>query len=284
MQVPASCRRTSAAPSAREALAGARKRLALAGCESPGLDAELLLAEALGLERATLISHPDRELRPEQMRHFEAMVARRADREPVAYILGRKGFRHLELAVDRRVLVPRPETELLVEVALDLPPGASVLDVGTGSGAVALAFKHERPDLRVIACDSSPDAVEVAGANARSLGLAVDIWQADLVPELGSRFDAVLANLPYVTDAEWPTLAPEITRFEPRKALVGGHDGLGPTRRLIGLAAGTPLLAVEVGLGQAAEVAATMAAAGFGATEVRRDLSGIDRVVLGRGK
>ena len=165
---------------------------------------------------------------------FWALVARRAASEPIAYILGRRAFRHLELAVDRRVLIPRPETELLVEVGLTLPPGASVVDVGTGSGAVALALKDERPDLRVVGVDISADAVAVARANAARLGLDVRMFTGDLLGGMG-RPDAVLANLPYVEDDA--TLPPDVVRFEPPGALFGGRDGLDLVRRLVGQAA-----------------------------------------------
>ena len=199
----------------------------------------------------------------------------------MAYILGSKGFRHLELAVDRRVLVPRPETELLVEVALDLPGGSRVIDVGTGSGAVALALKHERPDLAVTGCDSSEDALAVARANAQRLGLEVDFLPADLLPADG-RFDAVVANLPYVAEADWPALAPEIVRHEPREALVGGHDGLERIRRLIDRLVGVGFAALEVGEGQAAAVCGRLGAAGSKHLDARADLAGVERVVVAR--
>ncbi len=149
------------------------------------------------------------------MRAFQDAVRRRAvEREPVAYILGRRDFRRLELAVDRRALVPRPETELLVEVGLGLAAGARVLDLGTGSGAVALALKDERPDLRVSGSDISEAALELAELNARRLELDVQWLHADLLEEVGE-FDAILSNPPYVADSERATLAPEIVRHEP---------------------------------------------------------------------
>jgi release factor glutamine methyltransferase len=168
-------------------------------------------------------------------------------REPVAYILGVKGFRRLLLSVDSRVLIPRPETEMLVEVALELPPGARVHDVGTGSGAVALALRDERPDLVVSASDASPDALAVARANG------LDAQLSDGLPP-GS-YDLVLANLPYVREDEWGSLAPEIRLYEPRFALVGGADGLDPIRSLVAGAPSGTLLALEHAPGQAATVA-----------------------------
>ena len=206
------------------------------------------------------------------------MRRRAIDREPVAYLVGSKGFRHIELDVDRRVLVPRPETELLVEAGLELPDGARVVDVGTGSGAVALALKHERPDLDVTATDVSADALAVARANARRLGLDVAFAQADL---FDGDFDAVLSNPPYVE--EGAALAPELGH-EPRAALFAGGDGLDVVRRLVARSGerGVATLAVEVGSGQADAVAELARAAGFATVAKRRDLAGIERVVVAR--
>jgi release factor glutamine methyltransferase len=273
----------------QEALGAAIDALAAAGVEDPGLDAELLLAEATGWERAALVADPDAEVPPAAGRRFGELVRRRLRREPVAYILGRKGFRNLDLAVDRRVLVPRPETELLVELALELRP-ASLLDVGTGSGAIALAVADELPDCAVTATDASPGALEVARANAERLGLAERVrFLAGTLPE-GEGFDLILANLPYVAESDWPTLQPEVTQWEPPEALLAGPDGLDAYRALIPGSAGllnryaeqrSGGLAVEVGEGQAVAVAELMRAAGFGAVETRRDLAGIERVVVG---
>ena len=268
--------------SVADALAGAARRLSTAGCDTPRLDSELLLAEALGARRAELLLCARRRLGPAPARRFEALLRRREKREPVAYILERKGFRHLELAVDRRVLVPRPETEVLVEAGLDLPRGAAVVDVGTGSGAVALALKQERPDLRVSATDASPDALAVARANARRLGLDVAFHRADLLAGVPGRFDAVLANLPYVADDELARLHPEVAEHEPRLALRGGRDGLDAIRRLVVQSGEVSFLALEVGAGQAAAVAGLLSRAGFAAVGTRLDLAGIERVVVGR--
>jgi release factor glutamine methyltransferase len=269
--------------SVREALDSAVIAIAAAGSGTPRLDAELLLAEALGVDRAALVTDPRREVAGPAVRAFQDAVRRRsAGREPVAYILGRRGFRHIELAVDPRVLVPRPETELLVEVGLELPAGARVVDVGTGSGAVALALKHERPDLEVVGTDVSADALAVACANAERLGLDVELLHGDLLAG-AEAVDAVLSNPPYVAERERAALAPEIVRHEPPGALFAGADGLDVIRRLVpaAAAAGVRLLAIEVGAGQAAAVAGLMRAAGYERAGARRDLAGIERVVVG---
>jgi len=247
------------------------------------------LAEALGVERARLAAAPEAPVGAAAGRAFGAMVRRRIAREPVAYILGRKGFRNLELAVDPRVLIPRPETELLVDLAVELGP-ATVIDVGTGSGAVALAIAEELPTCAVVATDTSPGALQVAIANAERLGLGDRVaFEAGSLPAR-REFELLVANLPYVRSSEWSALQPEITRFEPRPALVGGDDGLGPIRSLAGSispAGGErPLRAaavgLEVGVDQAEQVAELLEAAGFMRTEVRRDLAGLERVVVAR--
>jgi release factor glutamine methyltransferase len=278
----------SAAPVAapvREALGAATDALRTAGVQTPHLDAELLLAAATGSDPAALRAHEDGVVDPAAGRRFGAMVRRRLAREPVAYILGRKGFRRLELDVDPRVLIPRPETELLVEVAVELNP-ASVLDVGTGSGAVALAVADELPEARVVATDTSWAALDVARANAERLGLGKRIsFQSGTLPA-GERFDLVVANLPYVSEGEWRVLAAEIVRYEPREALVAGPTGLEAIERLLDEIAGGPArpgaIALEVGAGQAARVGELMRGTGFGQVEVRQDLAGIERVVVGR--
>lgn len=272
--------------SVREALNSAVIAIAAAGSDTPRLDAEVLLAAVLGVERTALFLDPQREVTGPAVRAFQDAVRRRsAGREPVAYITGVKGFRHLELAVDARVLVPRPETELLVEVGIELlPEGARVVDVGTGSGALALALRSERPDLAVVATDVSADALAVARANAARLGLdGVQFVDGDLLAGVGP-VDAVLSNPPYVADGDRAALAPEITRHEPPGALFAGADGLDVIRRLVpaAAAAGARLLAIELGEGQAAAVMALMRAAGFADAQARRDLAGIERVVVGR--
>jgi release factor glutamine methyltransferase len=267
---------------ARGHLASATRRLTAAGCGSPRLDAELLLAEVLGADRAELVTDGDRPLDPAQVDRFEALVARREAREPVAYILGRKPFRHLELRVDSRVLIPRPDTEVLVEAGLELPAGALVVDVGTGSGAVALALKQERPDLHVTATDVEAGALAVARDNARRLGLDVEFRQADLLDGAGGPFDAVLANVPYVDAEVHATLDPEIREREPRVAVVADDGGMAIVRRLVSQLGDTPFVALEVGLGQEEDVAGLLRSVGYGHLDTRRDLAGIERVVVAR--
>lgn len=245
--------------------------------ETPRLDAELLLSSVLGVDRARLIIDRDEPVDGPAGERFRELVVRRAAHEPIAYILGRRAFRRLELAVDPRVLIPRPETELLVEVGLSLAAGASVIDVGTGSGAVALALKDERADLRVVGVDVSPGAIQVARANASRLGLDVRFFLGDLLSNVGCA-DAVLANLPYVEDHA--DLPPDVVRFEPPGALFGGPDGLDLVRRLVAQAS-SELLALEIAPGQAAEVAGLLGGAGYASVEILRDLAGRERVVVG---
>ena len=266
----------AAADRAGEALAAAIDALAAAGVESPRLDAELLLSDASGIDRTRLIADPDCGIEPGAARAFGQMVRRRLRREPVAYILGRRWFRDLELLVDSRALIPRPETELLVEVGVELGV-ARVLDVGTGSGAVALALAAELPDAEVVATDSSPAALDLAAENAARLGLGGRVrFEPGTLPGDGT-FDLLLANLPYVAEPEWGSLAPEIRDWEPRAALVG--EGL---HEEIARLASTRLLVFEVGDGQADHVADAMASLGYADIAITPDLAEEDRVVEGR--
>jgi release factor glutamine methyltransferase len=271
--------------SCREALEAAVDALRAAGVSSPRLDAELLLAEATGWDRARLAAEPEAGVPAGAGRRFGEMVRRRLRREPVAYILGRKGFRGIELEVDSRVLVPRPETELLVELAVE-SGSRRVLDVGTGSGAIALAIADELPGCEVVATDTSAAALDVARRNAERLGLAerVEFVEAMLPPELGG-FDLLVANLPYVAERDWADLEPEVSEWEPREALLAGDDGLDVLRVAIPAAAGVaPVAACEVGAGQAPAVSEMLFEAGFGAVETRADMAGIPRVVVGRSQ
>jgi release factor glutamine methyltransferase len=224
-------------PSARTVSAlldEAAERIAAAGVENARADAEVLVAEALGVKPEELRVDGAGEVPADVAEAIEASVRRRVDREPMAYVLGHAPFRDLEIAVDERVLWPRRETELLVEVAVKLPEGARVHEVGTGSGAIALSLISERPDLRVTASDLSPEAVEAARENAERLGLDLDVSVGVGLPDSLEDVDLVIANLPYVTDSTIFDRSPEIQK-EPRIAVTGdcGEDGLGVIRGLI---------------------------------------------------
>ena len=270
--------------SVRDALDSAVIALTAAGCEDPRLDAEVLLAAAMRTSRATIVANPSAELEPDQAWQFAEWARRRRAREPVAYILGVKGFRRIDLQVDRRVLIPRPETEHLVEAALALPAGSRVVDVGTGSGAVALALKDERADLEVIGTDISSDALDVARANARRLGLEVTLLEGDLLGPVTGEVDAVVSNPPYVAEGDRARLPADVVAHEPAQALFAGTDGLDVIRRLIpeAKASAARMVALEVGWTQAAGVRELLEQAGFDASEVIADLAGIERVVVGR--
>jgi len=271
----------------RDLIDAAERRLADAGVETPRLDAELLLAAAMGTGRPEVVSGLAPDPTPEQIAWFDDCVERRAEREPVAYIKGVIGFRRIMLHVDRRVLIPRPETELLVAVTkVDRPCG--ILDVATGSGAVALALADELPDATITAVDISDDALDVARANARTLGFdgRVSFARSDLLDSVDRVFDAITANLPYVRSGDIAGLQPEITRYEPVAALDGGEDGLELVRRL---AAQAPahlkpggMLALEIGDDQAPATEAILRGAGFADVETHQDLAGRDRVMSGR--
>jgi release factor glutamine methyltransferase len=285
-----------------EAVRGAADRLrAAGGSRSPRLDAELLLAKALGATRDELLREPGRDLDPEEAARFEELMARRLAREPVAYILGTRAFRTIDLEVTPDVLIPRPDTETLVDVALEALAAIPIagpdpddeplaLDVGTGSGCIALALATEDPFVRLVATDIEPGALAVARRNAARLGLArrVEFVLSDLFADVGERpFDLIVSNPPYVPADEYVALEPNVRDHEPRRALYGGPDGLDVYRRLVPGAAlllrpgGT--LALEVGAGQADAVAGIMEAAGaYEAPERRDDLSGIVRVVYAR--
>ncbi len=258
----------------REALAAAARELAAAGCDTPELDAQVLLAHVLDGDRGTLVTRADDPLAGAHEHEFGELLRRRAEREPAAYLVGRRGFRHIELEVDRRVLIPRPDTETLVEAALSVGHGARVHDVGTGSGAVALALKFERPDLHVSGSDASGDAVDLARANARRLGLDVAFEQAQDLP--GGEFDLVVANLPYVREDEWDDLMPDVRLYEPREALVSGEDGLDAIRSLVAAAPSGLALALEHAPDQAEAVGALLRDAA-----TLQDLAGRDRVTTG---
>lgn len=275
--------------SVSEAVALGARRLAEAGVETPRLDAEVLLAFMLGVGRERLVMDAHAPLGAGALAGFEALLARREAREPVAYITGVKEFRRITLHVDRRVLIPRPETELLVEVGLGLGFGARVVDLGTGSGAVGLALKDERPDLDVVGVDVDAGALVVARANSARLGIDVCFLQGDLLGMVegsgvagGAEAEAVLANLPYVATGAAASLAPEIALYEPGSALFGGEDGLDIVRRLVAMLDGVAVVALEIGFDQADAVTSLLSAAGYGSVGRLRDLAGHERVVVGR--
>ncbi|MEI6448201.1 MAG: peptide chain release factor N(5)-glutamine methyltransferase [Actinomycetes bacterium] len=259
--------------------------LAKAGCETPGLDAELLVAHALGTDRAGLFRLAGEAVSEPKRRIAADLIERRTGREPVAQIIGRRWFRNIELVVSRDVLTPRPETELLVEWGLALPNGARVADIGTGSGAIALALADERPDLDIVATDLSQEALRIAAANAGRLGLDVALAAGDLLDAVDGPLDAVISNPPYVPDSDLVALAPEVTEWEPRIALTPGPSGLETIERLAGQASNRRIgrIALEVGSGQAPAVADLLRGLGWSEVSVLEDLAGIERVVAGDG-
>jgi release factor glutamine methyltransferase len=262
------------------------------GITSPRLEAELLLSQVLGTDRIGVIVDADRRLSALELSSFRAVITRRRQGEPVAYILGKKEFFGRVFRVDRRVLVPRPDTETLVDVALGRTKhcslGGRTLDLCTGSGCVAITIARERPTSRLSAIDLSKDAIEVAKDNALRLGAAHQIrWLAgDLYDPLSSErggFDLVVANAPYIPEKDFSGLPIDIKAFEPRLALLGGDDGLQVIRRIVSgarrhLRAGG-VLALEVGSGQAAEVAGLLRDAGFSDVLLAKDYGGHERVV-----
>ena len=275
-----------APPTVGTALAAAAARLAAAGVAEAQANAEVLLAHALGTTRTGLVLAARRTLAGGAAVRYETLVARAAAREPVHYLVGEREFWSMPFAVDPRVLIPRPVTELLVETALRVAPGARrICDVGTGSGAIAAALARERPEAVVWASDCDRGALAVARTNLAEHAPRVRLVCADLVSAFRpGAFDLVVANLPYVSDAELPTLAPEVRDHEPRLALSGGADGLVVLRRLLSavptvLAPGGWLV-VECGRGQAPGVRHALAAGGrFAEPAVVRDGDGIERVM-----
>jgi release factor glutamine methyltransferase len=256
---------------------------------TPRLDAELLVAHALGLPRLQLYVQFDRPLLPDELAAIRALIKRRQAGESVAYLVGKKEFWGLEFAVDARVLVPRPDTETLIEVARERladAPTPRAADVGTGSGAIALTLAKLFPAAAVFAVDVSPAALEVARGNAERLALAVTFVEGDLGAPLAEHgpFSLLVANLPYIPSGELAALPAEV-RVEPTLALDGGPDGLALVRRLVAEAPGLlgpgGVLALEIGAGQAPATAELLRAAGFTDLQTRRDLGGIERVVSG---
>ena len=268
-----------------DALAHATTRLEAAGCDTPRVDAEFLVSHILGVNRSALLAARTSELSPHDSAELERLIARREGREPLAYVLGDWGFRRLTLAVDSRVLVPRPEIEVAVERCLALLQGAEaprVLDVGTGSGAVALAIADEYRAARVTGLDASPEALAVARENARRTDLAVDLLEWDLFSGLPvGPWDLVVSNPPYVRPDEIARLEPEVRGWEPREALVG----VGATDAVAGAACDVlrpgGALVLEVADGDAGRVGALLRVLGYDPVMVTKDLAGRDRVVEG---
>jgi len=268
--------------------------LSAAGLECARQDALRLLAAAIGTDPLSLYVEPRRPVNAEQAASFRALVARRVGHEPVQHLLGFEEFRGLQIAVTPDVLIPRPETEGLVERALELLAGrrgALVADIGTGSGAIACALAAARPDLEVLAVDQSLGALAVASDNVRSLGLSarVRLLAGDLfgpLAPLGGSLDMIVANPPYIPTGIIPTLPAEVERFEPHLALDGGPDGMRVLRRIVAEAAGFlrpgAWLVMEIGEEQAGPLASLMAAEGFSRIGAHRDLRGVERYIEGR--
>jgi release factor glutamine methyltransferase len=268
-----------------EALAAGTAYLDRRGIETPRLETELILAHALGLSRLELYTGHDRPLTEAERLAARQLLERRASREPLAYVLGEWGFRTLQLRTDARALVPRPETEFLVERALVALAGERaprIVDVGTGSGAIALSLAAEYPGALVSATDVSPEALSLAAENAAALGLHVEFVETNLLDGLEGPFDLVVSNPPYVTAAELPSLEPEVRDWEPRLALLD----LEQTEELAAgarsrLRAGAALL-LECHSERAQAVAALLERLGYSQVAVARDLAGRDRVVEAR--
>ncbi len=265
--------------------------LATRGVESPRLSAEHLVGHALGLGRMRLYLEFERPLTEPELARIRPLVKRRSLREPLQHILGEVDFGGLRLKVDRRALIPRPETELLVEIAVgwaaEHPPVVRVADLGTGSGAIALGLAERLPGAAVVAIDREQAALDLARENASAVpaGARVDLMLSDWFEALpAAPFDLIVSNPPYLAESEMTEVAPEVKEFEPRSALVAGEDGLGDLRRIISGAGGHlrrgGLLALETGPSQHAALMEAATAAGYTKVESRRDLAGRDRFIL----
>jgi release factor glutamine methyltransferase len=267
------------------ALAETSEHLEEAGCDTPRVDAEILVAHALGIARSELALEGTRTLSRREANALERLVKRREAREPLAYVLGEWGFRRLVLSVDRRVLVPRPETEIVVERCLARIAGLAeprVLDVGTGSGAIALAIADEHPGALVTAIDASSDALEVSGANALRTGLAIELGRWDLFAGLPEGpWDLVVSNPPYVLPEEIATLEPEVREWEPREALVGVGATEAVARGALDVLGLAGALVLEVAAADAERVATLLRELRYTEVTTTRDLAGLDRVVEG---
>lgn len=264
-------------PSAGDMVRAATGSIAAAGCDAPEADAKALVARALGMSVADLDLDGATPISPEVKAEIERFVARRTEREPLEYILGVASFRGIEVAVDSRVLIPRRETELLVAVGVELPQGARVHEVGTGSGAIALALLTERPDLRVTVSDLSPEAAAAARENGARLGIELDVTVTKGIPDSVTEVDLLIANLPYVTETSIGERSPEIRR-EPKVAVQGesGEDGLGVIRGLIAETPGGWRMALEHDTHHGAAMRELLRDA-----ETRTDYRGDERVTVG---
>ncbi|MEI7672853.1 MAG: peptide chain release factor N(5)-glutamine methyltransferase [Deltaproteobacteria bacterium] len=279
--------------SIRTILQQAAHDLNISGSSSPRLDAELLLMHLLKIDHLLLFTHPERELIEEEAAAFAQVVSRRCSGEPLAYITGEKEFWSLRFEVNREVLIPRPETECLIEELLRFydPPGAGlqILDIGTGSGAIGIVLARELPEARVVATDISAEALSVSRRNAMANGVAdrVDFIQGDLLAAVSGIYDIICSNPPYIPDVQYGLLPPGIRDFEPRGALFAGPDGLDFYRRVIRegvsrLKAGGRIF-LEIGEGQRNKVEALFRQeCGYRDIDCRKDYGGMDRVVSAR--
>ena len=275
---------------ASQATIHCQRALTSAGIGEARLEAELLVGEAVGRRREWLFLHPDEQLTDDQIARVECMLARRLNREPLPYILGRAEFYGLTFRITPAAIVPRPETEILVEAAVERARaiGAELaVDVGAGSGAIAVTLAKQLPQVRVMAIDVSLDALRLTRENSERQGVAdrVHPVRSDLLGGIRGEFDCIVANLPYIPTQEFPSLQAEVREHEPRAALDGGDDGLALIRRLsvqlLGHLRTRGFAALEVGAGQAGEVTKLLEAGGLSGLEVLRDYAGIERVVLG---
>jgi release factor glutamine methyltransferase len=281
-------------PSVSTALAAGADALRAAGVDAATVDAEWLLASVLRMPRGALRVKPGRTLEPTETGRYVARLRRRMNREPLQHVLGTAPFRHVTLRVGPDALIPRPETELLAEWALELlPPSLAsplVIDLGTGTGCIACAIAWERPGAKVVAVEASPRAAAIARDNVAALGLSgrVTVQVGDLFATLGSiRADLVVSNPPYLPTALIPTLSPEVSRHDPWIAMDGGPDGLSVIRRIVAdaparIVSGGALVLETGGDAQVREVLTLMQAAGLTERRTRRDLAGVERFVAGR--
>jgi len=270
-------------------LRDAAARLSASDIPSAALDGRLLICRALGINETTIVGHPERTVSIDECARIDAAVNRRCAREPLAHIVGEKEFWSLNFHVSASVLTPRPDTETLIEAVLSARPDSQealrILDLGTGSGCILLTLLSEYPNACGVGIDISPDAIEVAGTNARTLGLQgrSAFVCANWCDPLNARFDVIVSNPPYIPENDIQNLEPEVAAFEPLGALTGGKDGLDAYRTLADLMPrflkNQGLAAFEIGMGQSNAVVTLLKDAGLSALNVRRDLAGVERVI-----